>query len=155
MKTEDQKNRVLFLRNEGWSYSRISKKTNFSVSCARGICRKRFMTTPKKRGPKTKLNAVYKLRLKRQICTMKDNGEKVNCNKLIRACDIPVSRFTVGRYLKQQGMKYKKIRKSLPLKPFDKQKRCDLAKKWLSQSHPWEQTIFSDEKWFSLDGPDD
>jgi len=86
---------------------------------------------------------------------MKDNGENVNCNKLIRVCDIPVSRFTVGRYLKQQGMKYKKIRKSLPLKPFDKQKRCDLAKMWLSQSHPWEQTIFSDEKWFSLDGPGD
>ena len=85
------------------------------------------MTTPKKRGPKT--YAAHKLRLKRQICTMKDNGEKVNCNKLIRACNIPVSRFAVGRYLKQEGMKYKKIRKSLPLKPFDKQKRCDLAKK--------------------------
>ena len=83
------------------------------------------------------------------MCSMKANGAKVDCKKLINVCDIPVSRFTVAHYLKQQGMMYKKIRKSLPLKPLDKVKRCDLAKKWLSENH------FSDKKWFSLDGPDD
>ncbi|MGL4390516.1 MAG: transposase, partial [Carnobacterium maltaromaticum] len=80
---------------------------------------------------------------------------KVNCKKLITRCDIPVSRFTLARHLKQQGLRYKKIRKSLSLNPLDKVKRCDLTKMWLAENHLWERTIFSDEKWFSLDGPDD
>lgn len=155
MKTEDKKNQVLHLRNEGWSYSRISKQTNLSKTCVRSICRKRIVRKPMKRGPKPKINAAYKLRLKRQIHNLKNSGEKINCNKLINSCNIPVSRFTVARYLKQQSMIYKKVRRSLPLKPLDKIKRCDLAKKWLAENHLWERTIFSDEKWFSIDGPDD
>ena len=96
-----------------------------------------------------------KLRLKRKIATLQARGEKVNSPKLIRECDIEASRFTVGRYLREQGMKYQKIRKCLPLKPLDKFKRAELAKSWLSENHQWERTIFSDEKWFSINGPDD
>ena len=48
-----------------------------------------------------------------------------------------------------------KIRKSLQLKPIDKVLLADLSRKWLSENHPKERTIFSDEKWFSIDGPDD
>ena len=86
---------------------------------------------------------------------MKANGVNVNCKKLINTCDIPVSRFTVARYLKQQGMMYKKIRRRFPLKPLDNMKRCDLSKRWLSGNFPWKRIIFLDEKWFFLDGPDD
>jgi len=86
---------------------------------------------------------------------MKPNGAKVNYKKLINACDIPFSCFTVARYLKQQGMMYKKIRKRLPMNLLDKVKRCDLAKKWLSGNNPCKCTIVSDEMWFSFNGSDD
>ena len=36
-----------------------------------------------------------------------------------------------------------------------KQKRVQYIKSWISQNQNWERTIFSDEKWFSLDDPDD
>ena len=49
------------------------------------------------------LVVVYKLRLKREIYNMKANGAKVNCKKLINACDISVSRFTVARYLSNKA----------------------------------------------------
>jgi len=52
-------------------------------------------------------------------------------------------------------MAYKKVKRSLPLQLLDKLKREDLAKKWLLENHPWERTIFSNEKWLLLDGPDD
>ena len=109
--------------------------------------------TQKEKRPKPKISATNKLMLKRKISTLKGNGEKVNSPKLIREC-MSVSRYTMGRYLRQQGMTYRKIKKYLPLKPLDKIKRSDFAKKWLEKNPAWELTIFSDEKWFSLDGPD-
>ena len=41
------------------------------------------------------------------------------------------------------------------MRPLDKFKRVELAKRWLSENHQWERTTFSDEKCFSIDGPDD
>jgi len=58
---------------------------------------------------RTMLVAAYKLRLNREIISMKTNDAKVNCEKLINAYDIPVSSFAVVRYLKKQGMIYKKF----------------------------------------------
>ena len=81
-----------------------------------------------KGGPRLKINLAYKLRLKRKICHMKQICEKVNCKILINLCDIPASWHIVARYLKQEGMKFKKVRRGLPLKPLDKLKRDDLAK---------------------------
>jgi len=52
-------------------------------------------------------------------------------------------------------MKYKKVIRSMPFKPLDNLKCDDLAKKWLAETHQMERSIFSDEKWFSLDAPDD
>ena len=69
---------------------------------------------PMKRGPRLKINSAYKLRLKRKICHQKHFCEKVNFKKLVNLCDIPVARQTVAHYLKQEGMKLKKVRKSLP-----------------------------------------
>ena len=155
MKTEEEKNKILLLRKEGMGYKKIANLTGLSRNCVRGICLQRSNMQKKKRGPKPKINAAHKLMLKRKIATLKANGEKVNSRKLIRQCNLSMSRFTVSRYLNEQGMKYKKIIKCLPLKPVDKVKRTDLAKKWLAENHNWERTIFSDEKWFSIDGPDD
>ena len=131
MKTEDEKKQVMFLRQEGWSYQRVSNKMNISKDSMRGICLQRKVIKPMKRGPRLKINSAYKLRLKRIICYLNQICENVNL------CDIPVLRHTVARYLKQEGMKYKKVR-SLPFKPLDKLRRDDLAKKWLAENHPWE-----------------
>jgi len=155
MKTEAEKNKVLQLRKEGYGYRAIAKKLKISKDSVYGICKMRVVQIKKRSGPKPKINEAYKLRLKRRICTLRECGEKVNCPKLIRECNIDASRFTVGRYLRQQGMKYTKIKKSLPLKPLDKIRRAEIAKEWLAENHQWERTIFSDEKWFSIDGPDD
>jgi len=117
--------------------------TGLSRHCIRVICLQRSIIRKKKRGPKPKITATNKLILKRKISTLKGNGEKVNSPKLIRES---VSRYTMGRYIGQQGMTYRKIKKCLPLKPLDKIKRSDFAKKWLGKTHAWERIIFSDEK---------
>ena len=154
MKTESQKEEVMKLRSEGMNFNQIAKRMKLSRCCVRGICINRKVIHSKKRGRKEKLNKSTKLRIKRQISQMKSNGEKVNSTKLIKACDLSASRFTVYRHLKSINMEYKILPKVIPLKPQDKCQRVKLAKQWLVENHPWEKTIFSDEKWFSFDGPD-
>ena len=120
MKTEDEKNKILLLRNEGLGYKVIANITGLSRDCIRGICLQRSIIRKKKRGPKPKISAANKLMLKRKISTLKGNGEKVNSPKLILECNMSVSRYTMGWYLRQQGMTYRKIKKCFPLKPLDK-----------------------------------
>ena len=57
-----------------------------------------------KRGPKPKLNSVYKFKFQQKICNLKHIDEKVNCKKLINSVI-----FQFARYLKQQSMTYKKV----------------------------------------------
>lgn len=52
-------------------------------------------------------------------------------------------------------MKYKKAIKKVSLTKWDKSQRLETVRSWFCDNHPWEQTIFTDEKRFSLDGPDD
>lgn len=154
MKTENQKFNVTQLRSQGRSYNEIARITKLSRDCVRGICLNRKVGNPKKRGRKGTLTKAQKLRIKRQISSLKQNGEKVNSSKLIKSCELSASRFAVGRHLKSLNMKYKIVKQTIQLKAHDKSERLRLAKKWLIENHPWDRTIFSDEKWFSYDGPD-
>ena len=81
------------------------------------------------------ITATNKLMLKSKIRTLKGNGEKVNSPKLIREYNMSVSRYTMGRYLRQQGMTYRKIKKCMPVKPLFQIKRADFAKRWLGENH--------------------
>jgi len=83
MKTEDEKNKILNLRKEGFGYKAISNITNQSRDTVRGICLQRQILRKRKRGPKPKITAAHKLMLKRKIASLKDNYEKVYCRKLI------------------------------------------------------------------------
>lgn len=154
MKSQVEKEEVLKLRLQGFSYGEISKKMKISRNSVHGICLNRNVLHPKKRGRKAILTQPHKLQIKRQISIMKQKNEKVNSRKLKEICDLPASRFTICRHLKAINMKYEIIRKIIPLKLQDKNERVKLAKQWLIENHPWEKTIFSDEKWFSFDGPD-
>lgn len=154
MKTSQQKNEILNLRTQGYSYRKISKMIHLSRDCVRGICLNRKILHPKKRGRKSTLTKAHKLCIKRQISNLKKEGQKVYASKLINLCELSVSRFTISRHLKAINMRYQKVNKVIPLKLQDKNKRVELAKQWIIENHSWEKTIFSDEKWFSFDGPD-
>ena len=75
----------------------------FTKNCVSLIYQHRRVFIKIKTGPKSKINAAIKLRMKRKVATLKTCGENVNSLKLIRECDIAVSRFTVGRYILEQG----------------------------------------------------
>ena len=146
MKTKYQKDKILKLRSEGWSFNEIAKKMNLTKNCVYGIYLNRQVIHPKKRGRKSILQKFQKLAIKREISSLKAQGKKVNSTKLIKSCKLEASRFTLCRHLKSLSMTYKILMKRIPLKAIDKSERVKCAKQWLIENHPWHKTIFSDEK---------
>lgn len=153
--SKEKKENILKLKRDGFGYKKIAKITKLTRDVVRGVCLSRVVTHPKKRGRKTKLNKVIKLKIKRCISRLKSNQEKVNSTKIRVGCDLSVSNKTIQRHIKSIGMKYRKIKRKISLSKDDKLNRKNNVLLWLSENHPWEMTVFSDEKWFTLDGTDD
>ena len=58
----------------------------------------------------------------------------MNSNKLIKERNLIISRFTVSTNMKDQGLKYRKIKMNIQSSTKDKQNRVKLAKKWLFEN---------------------
>ena len=65
-----------------------------------------------------------------------------------------VSIRTVRTHLSKMGIKYSNVKKTILLIKIHKQKRVEMVKKWLTENHHWDRTIFSDEKRFTLNVSD-
>lgn len=142
-------------RTEGLSYSAIATRLNMTRDGACNLCVYKLKRIKLKTGPKLKIDKASKLRIKRRICGFNENKEKVNATKIIEECDLDVSRSTVQRYLRKTGFIYKRMSSRIHLTAGQKQLRMQCVRSWISLNHDWDLTIFSDEKRFSLDGPDD
>lgn len=155
MRTNIEKSIAKQLKTDKYSYAEIGSILKISRQAARNLCCYQLKKMPMKRGPKRKIDSQAKLRLKREIASIKSQGQKVNSPKLVRNCELSVSNRTCQRYMTSLGYNYRKISKQLVLTKVHKAKRLDFISQWISDNHNWENTIFSDEKRFSLDGPDD
>lgn len=141
------------LRKEGRTYKEIGERLDLSLFSARKLCTYNRKVT-KKRGRKFLIDKRKHLAIKRCISTLSSNGEKINSKKIINQTGLNESQSTVQRWFTRQDFKYKKASKEIILSKAQKVKRLDFIGSWFSDNHPWEQTIFSDEKRFSMDGPD-
>lgn len=155
MRDKSQKELVCKLRNEGLSFSKISQYLGISRHSVRSLYVYKPVIHHHKRGPKWKLTKKDVLTIKREISKLKENKEKINSPKIKRNCILPVSRRTVQRYIGRLGMKYKKSKCQIILSKKHKLERVRIITDWISRNHSWEKTIFSDEKCFYMDGPDD
>jgi len=142
------------LRDDGLTFKEISQILGISIHSARGLCVNKRISNLKKRGPKFKLNSYCKLKVKRCISALKNDGQKVNCTKIKNACNLNISTRTIQRHLSKMCFTYKKAKSQLVLSKYHKQKRLDIVSQWIADNHNWEKTVFSDEKRFSLDGSD-
>ena len=154
MRSIIERNLAIKWKSEGLSYYEISDRLGVSRNVAINLCLYKVGITPRKRGPKFKLNKAVKLIIKTKTHALEDMSEKVNAPKIKNECKLEVSISTVQRHLRREGMIYKRIIPKICLTKQHKVNRIRLIKSWISSEHDWNQTIFSDEKRFSLDGPD-
>ena len=155
MRSEVERQLAMEWKANGISYTEIARLLHISRNVAINLCLYRPKNIKKITGPKLKIGKSTQLQIKRKIAQLKSSGEKINAPKIRNECGLDVSVSTVQRHLRRSGYIFKRVKLKISLTKKEKQKRVEMIKSWISSNHKWEHTIFSDEKRFSLDGPDD
>lgn len=155
MRSIFERNLANKLRMDGLTYEKISKIMNLSEESVRSLCVYRRKTIKRKTGPKPKISKRDELAIKRSIFKKIEKSEKVNSPFLIKECGLNANIRTVQKYLKTAGYLYKKAKKQIILTKSHKEKRVKILTSWIVDGIDFNKVIFSDEKRFCLDGPDD
>lgn len=155
MRSQAEKQLATDLKSRGNTYEEIGFIMNISKDAARNLCRKSKKDKIKP-GPKPKLTKYNVLCIKREVLRLRAIGEKVNSMKIRQNCHLPISRRTTRRYLSTKlHLQYKKIPQKMVLTYFQQRNRLCHIENWMNIGHNWYQTVFTDEKVFILDGPND
>jgi len=154
MRSQIEINFIKKLKDEGKSFSQIAQIMQLTRNSVIHLYYYKKQTLKQKVGPKFKLTKFDKLRIKRQIAQYRNSHEKINSTKLKKSCYLQVSTRTVRRHLTHEGYEYRRAKFQILLSKKHKEKRVEMVTNWITSSHPWDRTVFTDEKRFSLDGPD-
>ena len=153
MKSKDIRIIARRLQEEGKSYKEIAEILFITRFSARNLITYKLKVIKKKIGLKHKVTKKTSMSIKREISSLGENEERINATKLVRNLSLNVSERTVRRHLLKLDYKYVKATNQIILSKKQKESIVNIITAWLSNNHPWEKTVFSDEKRFSLDGP--
>ena len=140
--------------SEKKNYRKVGLIFKIDHSTVRYIVKNDYTRVKKKRGPKKKISPREKTKIKVEVKRLQSKNERVFARKIKTSCNIDTSLRTLQRAMSELGLEYKKIQQKLPLTNKHKKQRVEFARKWIAENTINKNVVFSDEKRFSFDGPD-
>lgn len=153
MFSDELRKLILNLRKSNKSYTEISKDLNMSRRSIISVCTYKRRAHKLKRGPQSLINKRFSTRIRRYINEKNINGIHVDCNAIKRDLKLNFSRRTINNFLLRNEYSYKKVAQEISLSANHKTERVKLCSLWLEKNINWNTSIFTDEKYFDLDGP--
>ena len=151
MLSENTKQLIISSYADVKSYRRVAQIFGISKSTVMSVIKKkksRRMGRPKKFKPRDVR------RLKRHIISETRAGRRLTSRSIQRSLGVDCDRRTIQRVLKSNNILYEFHQKKLPLSDVDKTRRLNFARLHIINGTDFSKWIFSDEKRFNLDGPD-
>jgi len=141
-------------RLDGLSLNAIAKDLKLSKSTVQYMIGNEYDRLKKTSGPKKKINEKVTAKICQMARKIRDGNQVVTARKVKAELSYDISIRSIQRTLSGNNFKYQSVERYMPLSKKHMQDRVNKASNWLSNCHPWERTIFTDEKRFNKDGPD-
>lgn len=154
MYSKDLIDKVKQLYDQDKSIAKVASKLSLPYTTVQYMVKNDYDRVKGKRGRPKLLKEREKTKIKRSVRQLNQRGEKVSALKVINETNSVVSKSTMRRQLNELGFKYKKVKQSIVLTQKHKAERLEHCQKWINENQDWSSTVFSDEKRFSFDGPD-
>lgn len=155
MRDNFQKHMVIKLKSDGLTFKQISEFLGLSLNSTQSLFYYNKICHKKKTGPKKKITKKDFLAIKRTISHKLEKSERITSPFLIKECNLNANVRTVQKHVKAMGYKYKKANKEIVLTQQHKENRIKMITSWIVNEFNFNKVVFSDEKRFCLDGPDD
>jgi len=142
------------MRNNGKKLREISSALDITISTVQWVLRDCKKKIKRKTGPKPHISKRYAIRIRKYIKICNEKGKKATCQRIINETNLNVSRKTLNNWLLSEDYKFEKQAQSIQITQNHKNKRMELVSSWIENNIVFENSVFTDEKKFNLDGPD-
>lgn len=153
MINKNLKDIILKMAKCGCTILYISKKNSIPYSTVRNIVLKNCPNKINCSGRPREIKGNIQKRFKEAIRSLKVNGNKVTASSILKRSSLGVSVSTVQRQLKKGGHKYKVLPKKIKLSEANRKNRIETITDWIKKGIDFKKVVFSDEKFFTMDGP--
>ena len=154
MLSADVKGAIKRYYHQNCSYRKTAGFFRISKDRVRRIVLNLYTKEKKKPGPILKLTRRDETRIKKFIRHEVELGRRVTAGKVKEELGLSVNKSTISRHLNRMNFFYEEFVKTLPLSKEHRRARVDFVKNLVANSTDYKKIVFSDEKRFSLDGPD-